>query len=267
MRKTDSGSASARGIVTNRRKFLAGITATSLGLIAGSASRSANKAAASGSIGYVAVQGAELFAHPSNLTPLLYMDEGVAVDVLFGPHEGLYEIRYYGTDGWIWADYLSMDGYAAPAGNIGGGEEPPVTEDSASAPAPVANAAERWIDVNRSSGLVSLMIGNDAIASFWGSLGWEATDDGFYATANGSYNIYGFDYSLHYTEYADNYITHWVAFDPIRFNGFHSYTKNKNGEILPNGAGRTAGCVALAPGDIDQLWDFSEMGMRVEVHW
>src|SRR5690606_35391954 len=76
MRTTDSGSASAREIVTNRRKFLAGMTATSLGLIAGSASRSANKAAASGSIGYVAVQGAELFAHPSNLTPLLYMDEG-----------------------------------------------------------------------------------------------------------------------------------------------------------------------------------------------
>lgn len=264
MRTTDANSTPSRKTVTNRRKLLAGIAASSLGLVAGAGAFSANKASASGTIGYVAVQGAELFAHPSNLSAILYMDEGVPVDVLFGPHEGLYEIRYYGTDGWIWADYLSLDGYAAPAGDFGGGgEEAPVTQNAAPAPA----AAERWIDVNRSSGLVSLMIGNETAASFWGSLGWEETDDGFYATAIGSYNIYGFDKSLHYTEFADNYITHWVAFDPVRFNGFHSYTKNKNGEILPNGAGRTAGCVALAPGDIDQLWDFSEMGMRVEVHW
>lgn len=254
--------------VTNRRKFLAGITAASLGLAAGSTAFSANKASASGSIGYVTVQGAELFVHPSDLSAILYMDEGAPVDVLYGPHEGLYEIRYYGTDGWIWADYLSLDGYAAPAANYGGGEEAPVTDDAAvtyqEAP---SESGEHWIDVDRSSGLVQLMIGSSSIAAFWGSLGWEATDDGFYATAIGSYNIYGFDYGLHYTDFAENYISHWVAFDPVRYNGFHSYTKDANGNIIPNGAGRTAGCVALAPGDIDQLFDFAQMGMRVEVHW
>ncbi len=251
--------------VTNRRKFLAGITAASLGLAVGSTTFSANKASANGSIGYVAVQGAELFVHPTDLSPILYMDEGVPVDVLFGPHEGLYEIRYYGTDGWIWAEYLSLDGSLAPAGNIGGGEEAPVVQD-----APAANPAssdEHWIDVNRTSGLVSLMIGENPIAGFWGSMGWETTDDGFYATAIGTYHVYGFDESLHYTDFAGNYISNWVAFDPVRYNGFHSYTKDKKGNILPNGAGRTAGCVALAPGDIDQLWDFAQMNMRVEVHW
>lgn len=268
MRNTDTSPSSELGTVTNRRKLLGGVTAATLGLAAGSASFSANKASAYGSVGYVTVQGAELFVHPSNLTATLYMDEGAAVDILYGPHDGLYEIRYYGTDGWIWADYLSLDGYAAPAGDIGGGEEAPVTEDaSTEAPAPVADTSEHWIDVDRTSGLVQLMIGGEAIAAFWASLGWEATDDGFYATAIGTFNVYGFDYDLHYTDFAENYITHWVAFDPVRFNGFHSYTKDKNGSILPNGAGRTAGCVALAPGDIDQLFDFSEMGMRVEVHW
>ena len=242
--------------VTNRRQFLAGITASSLGLLGATV---ASTASANGAIGYVAVQGAELFVHPTNLSPILYMDAGVPVDILFGPHEGLYEIRYYGTDGWIWAEYLSLDGAVAPAGNIGGSESAPVTED--------AGGGEHWIDVNRSSGLVQLMIGNESIAAFWGSLGWDETDDGFYATAIGSYSIYAFDYSLHYTDYAGNYISHWVGFDPVRFNGFHSYTKDKRGRVLPNGAGLTGGCVALAPGDIDQLYDFAQMGMRVEVHW
>lgn len=259
MRKQTSALATLKESVTSRRNFLQKITAASLALLGGSTLQSANKASASGQVGYVAVQGAELFAHPTNLSPLLYMDSGTPVDVLFGPHEGLYEIRYYGTDGWIWADYLSLNG--APASS-GGGESAPVVQDAAP-----AASSEHWIDVNRSTGQTRLMIGNETYASFWASLGWEDTDYGFYATAIGTYYIYGFRYELHYTAYADNYITHWVAFDPERYNGFHSYTKNEWGEIVPNGGGRTAGCVALPPGDIDQLYDFAQMNMRVEVHW
>ena len=265
MFKHTSALATPRNAVTTRRSFLSTITAASLGLVATTSAFSANKASASGSVGYVSVQGAELFVHPTDLSAILYMDEGTAVDILFGPYEGMYEIRHYGTDGWIWAEYLSLDGAPAPAGDLGGGAEAPVTQDAA--PAPVAGEGEHWIDVNRSSGLVQLMIGNESIAAFWGSLGWEETDDGFYATAIGTYHVYGFDYDLHYTDFAGNYISHWVAFDPVRYNGFHSYTKDKKGNIVPNGAGRTAGCVALAPGDIDQLYDFAEMNMRVEVHW
>ncbi len=249
-------------ITTSRRKFLAGITASSLGLLGAGSSLIASRAAANGLIGYVAVQGAELFVHPDNLSPILYMDAGTPVDILFGPYNGLYEIRYYGTDGWIWADYLSMDGAAAPVGDIGGGSSAPETANAGP-----AGSSEHWIDVNRSSGLVRLMMGEESIAAFWGSLGWDETDDGFYATAIGSYTVYAFDESLHYTDYAGNYISHWVGFDPVRFNGFHSYTKDKRGNVVPNGAGRTGGCVALAPGDIEQLYDFAQMGMRVEVHW
>lgn len=263
MTKINSALATLNTSVTNRRNFLKSITAGSLGLFGGTVLNSANKASASGRVGYVAVQGAELFVHPSNLSAILYMDEGAPVDVLFGPHEGLYEVRYYGTDGWIWAEYLSLDGAPAGSGNYGGGDSAPVSYSEPSA----ASSNEHWIDVNRSSGLVSLMIGNETYASFWGSLGYEATDYGFYATAIGTYYIYGFQHELHYTAYADNYISHWVAFDPERYNGFHSYTKDKYGDIVPSGAGRTAGCVALAPGDIDQLYDFATMNMRVEIHW
>src|SRR5690606_23744672 len=146
----------------------------------------------------------------------------------------------------------------AAVGASGGGE--------VAAPAP-APEPERWIDVNRSTGAVSLMIGDSVQATYWASLGWDTSADGFYSTAVGTYYIYGFDYSNHYTPFADAYISHWIAFDPVRFNGFHSYSKDADGNILPNGAGLTGGCVALAPGDIDAVFAFAEMGMRVEVHF
>ncbi|MDQ3443337.1 MAG: L,D-transpeptidase [Chloroflexota bacterium] len=69
-----------------------------------------------------------------------------------------------------------------------------------------------------------------------------------------------------YTAWAEAYITEWVGFDPSRFNGFHSYTKDGNGNILPNGGGKTGGCVALPPGESQAVYDFSFVGMRVEVH-
>ena len=239
--------------VTTRRSFVKRACASSLALATGIAT-TAQPASASGPIGYVDVQGAELFVHPTNLSAILYMDAGTPVDILYGPYNGMYEIRYYSTDGWIWAEYLSIGGSTASSGS----------QDSA----PTANySEEHWIDVNRTSGLVRLMIGDGVAGAFWGSLGFDSSDYGFYATALGTYYIYGFKHWLHYTAWADAWITDWVAFDPERYNGFHSYSKDEYGNILPNGGGRTGGCVALGPGDIDQLYDFAQMDMRVEVHW
>lgn len=228
-------------------------------LIASMASFSVQEAAA-GEIGYINTEGAPLMVHPTDQSVIDWMHEGAAVDILYGPHEGMYEIRYYGVDGWVWAEYLGLDGgNGGGTANVGGG----ASYDDYAAPV----QQERWIDVNRSTGAVSLMVGDSVQATFWGSMGWDTSADGFYATAVGTYYIYGFQRELHYTPFADNYITHWVAFDPARYNGFHSYTKDASGTIVPNGAGLTGGCVALAPGDIDALYDFAEMGMRVEVHF
>lgn len=216
----------------------------------------AEDASANGQIGVINTEGAGLMAHPSDHTVLDWMHQGALVDVLFGPHEGMYEVRYYGIDGWVWAEYLDIGGATAAVGASGGGE--------IAAPAP---EPERWIDVNRSTGAVSLMIGDSVQATYWASLGWDTSADGFYSTAIGTYYVYGFDPTNHYTPFADAYISHWVAFDPVRFNGFHSYSKDADGTILPNGGGLTGGCVALAPGDIDAVYAFAEMGMRVEVHF
>lgn len=228
---------------------------TMLGTLAGF---QAEKASA-GLAGTINADGVGLMAAYSDQSIVEWMYAGERVDVLWGPENGKYEVRYYGIDGWVWADYLDVDGAGAAAVGSSGGSEVNL--------ASAVPVAERWIDVNRSSGLVSLMVGNTVQASYWGSMGYDTSADGFYATAVGTYYIYGFDGSLHYTPYADNYISHWIAFDSQRFNGFHSYTKDAWGNILPNGGGLTGGCVALAPGDIDAVWAFAEGGMRVEVHF
>lgn len=249
----------------NRRQMLTQMALAfmlAMAMLVSYASFSAQDASA-GQVGYINTEGAPLMVHPTDHSVMDWMANGTPVDVLYGPHEGMYEVRYYGLDGWVWAEYLNLDGAPAAGGggtaNVGGG----ASYDSYAAPTP----AERWIDVNRSTGLVSLMVGDTPQAQFWASMGWDQSADGFYSTAVGTYYIYGFDYSLHYTPYADNYISHWVAFDWERFNGFHSYTKDAYGNIVPNGGGLTGGCVALAPGDIDILYDFAEMGMRVEIHF
>lgn len=139
-------------------------------------------------------------------------------------------------------------------------------KESLSLSLPTRTSGERWVDVNRSTGQVTLYTGNTAQHIFWGSLSRDSTD-GYYATASGTYYVYTKHVPLTYTPYADNYITHWVGFDDYRANGFHSYTKDGSGNVIPNGASFTAGCVALAPGEIEILYNFTFVGMRVEIHW
>jgi hypothetical protein len=241
----------------NRRQFVLQLALAAMLALATlmSLSFTAQNASA-GEIGTINTEGAPLMVHPTDQSVIDWMPVDSAVDVLFGPYEGMYEVRYYGVDGWVWAENLSLGGAPAAVGGGGGGD--------VAAPDP---GPERWIDINRTTGAVSLMVGDSVQATYWASLGWETSADGFYATAVGTYHIYGFDGSLHYTPWADNYISHWVAFDPVRYNGFHSYTKDASGNIVANGDGSTGGCVALAPGDIDAVFAFAEMGMRVEVHF
>lgn len=217
-----------------------------LGTMAGLSSEKA----VAGQVATINTDGAGLMASFENQSIVEWMYAGDLVDVLWGPENGKYEVRYYGVDGWVWAEYLNLGGQG------GGG--------SASSAAVVQ---EHWIDVDRSQGSVTLFVGNQAQATFWGSMGWEDTSYGYYATAVGTYYVTWMNPDLQYTPFAENYITHWVGFDGERANGFHSYTKDENGSITPNGAGKTAGCVALAPGDINALYEFAYPGMRVEVHW
>ena len=167
---------------------------------------------------------------------------GDQLTVTGGERNGFVPVVARGVSAWVWSGYLSYGG-------------------------PVEIGPERWIDVNRSTQTVSLMVGEEAIAAYPASLGWDTSDDGFYATANGTYYVFAMNANLTYTPWANAYIIDWVAFDPSRENGFHGWTMDENGNVLPNGAGKTGGCVALEPWAADELYAFATIGMRVEVHW
>lgn len=191
---------------------------------------------------YVDTDALNLRAKPrTDSRVLAVMDNGEQLEVLSGPNDdGWYKVRYQGQRGWAYGGYLSASG---------------------------SSEAERWIDVNRSSQTVTLYVGSEAIASFWGAMGWDDSADGFYATAVGTYHVYSKHAPLSWTDWGQAYITYWVGFDDVRFNGFHGYMMDENGNVLSTGDGPTGGCVALDPGDAQTLYEFASYGARVEVHW
>jgi len=183
------------------------------------------------------------------------MYQGADVSILDGPtSDGWYEVSYGGEDGWAYGAYLDVNGATTSSDNSGVGSDQ-------------GSGGEHWIDVNRSTQTVSLMIGNSVQDSFWGAMGYDQSSDGFFSTAIGTYYVYSMNASLTWTDWGHVYIEDWVGFDPDRDNGFHSFSMDANGNVLPNGDGPTGGCVALAPGNDDELYNFAYIGMRVYVHW
>ncbi|MGI8484944.1 MAG: SH3 domain-containing protein [Thermomicrobiales bacterium] len=213
--------------------------------------------ASAGQAGTVDTDALSLRAQPNtDGSVLATMVYGNRVDVLGGPTDsGWYEVRFGGIDGYAYGGYLALDGASSVDGS---------NEELAGA---VSMGAERWIDVDRGSGAITLYVGDVPQQTLWGVMGWEQTDEGFYATANGTYYIYAKNQSLTFTPYANAYITDWVGFDPNRANGFHSYTKDGNGNVIAGGDSPTGGCVALDSWSADSVYAFAEYGMRVEVHW
>ena len=125
----------------------------------------------------------------------------------------------------------------------------------------------RWIDVDRSDQMVTLYDGDAPVASFWGAMGADPSDEGFYATAIGTYYVYSLNSSLTWTDWGQAWIRDSVGFDPDRQNGFHTYSMDAGGAVLPNGAAPTGGCVALDPAAADALFAFVTIGTPVVVHW
>lgn len=165
---------------------------------------------------------------------------GDAISVIGYEQNGYVPIQHWSGTAWILAAGVGYDG---PSG------------------------AERWVDVDRSTSMVTLFEGDIAIASYWGAFGRDQSDDGFYATANGTYFVFTKERGLTWTDWGQVYITEWVGFDAYRHNGFHSYSKDANGVTLPNGAAPTGGCVALGPEAASAVFEWTRIGTRVEVHW
>src|SRR5688572_5284181 len=134
--------------------------------------------------------------------------------------DGFVPISHWNGAAWVWEGYLSYGAVAGP---------------------------ERWVDVDRSSQRVNLMEGGAVVASFWGAMGWDQSDDGYYATANGTYYVFEKVRGLSWTPFGGIWMRFWVEYDAERRNGFHTFSMDENGNVLPNGANPTGGCVALEP--------------------
>lgn len=203
--------------------------------------------------GWIATDVLNLREEPGTWAPILdQMWQGAYVGVLDGPtEEGWYLVDYQGTTGWAFGAFLSVNGSAGWTGGASVG----------------SSGGERWADVNRSTGLVTLYEGGTAVDAFDASLGWDSSSYGFYSTAIGTYYVYNKHAGISWTEWGQAYIKYWIGFDPQRYNGFHSYSLDASGTVLSNGDGATGGCVALPLWAAEIVYDWLSVGSRVEVHW
>jgi hypothetical protein len=190
-----------------------------------------------------AASNLRLYSAPSDSAVVVTKVRRGIVLAVVGPSEGDFlEVRYGDVAGYAFASEL-----VAASG--------PVTDPE----------GERWVDVDRSSRKVRLMIGETVVDTFQAALGRDK-GEGFYATASGTYRVHSKVAELSYTPYAGAYIMYWAGFDPARDNGFHSWTMDARGNVIKGGSGPTGGCVATRPEEAAIIYDFVEIGTRVEVH-
>jgi hypothetical protein len=193
-----------------------------------------------------------LRAEPGTWAPVVgQLWQGERLALLAGPTpDDWYQVQVGGQTGWAYGGGLTLDGAAGATGQGAVG----------------AASAERWVDVDRSAQTVTLYEGDAPVAAYWAAMGSDPSDDGFFATAVGTYYVYEKYGGLSWTDWGGAWVEDWIGFDTARLNGFHTFLMDENGQMILGGDGPTGGCVALAPDAADHLFAFVSVGTRVEVH-
>jgi uncharacterized protein YraI len=201
----------------------------------------------------VAAPQLDLRAEPGTWAPVVgQLWQGEQLVLLAGPTpDDWYNVQAADQTGWAYGGLLALDG----AGDA-----------LSQTPSGAAGGAERWVDVDRTTQMVTLYEGDGAVAAYWAAMGSDPSDDGFFATAVGTYYVYDKYGGLSWTDWGGAWVGDWIGFDPVRLNGFHTYSMDTAGQVIPGGDGPTGGCVALAPAAADQIFAFVALGTRVEVH-
>jgi uncharacterized protein YraI len=132
---------------------------------------------------------------------------------------------------------------------------------------PAVPGGERWVEVDRSTALVTLHHGDSIVATYQGKIGRDPSVDGYYSTAVGTFHVFSMNKELTETPFVEGvYLTDWVGFDPERSNGFHSPVRDADGYVVNTQGAVTMGCVRLEAQAAESLFDFAFIGMRVEIH-
>ena len=140
----------------------------------------------------------------------------------------------------------------------------PIPEPTA---VPVAPNSGRWIDVDVTNYAVRLMDGETAVREIAPVAVGAAIDNGAYvSTQTGLFYVHTKAEALVYDPPFDTYISHWVGFDAAKDNGFHSFLKDADGNVVDASTGRVSnGCIRT--GDPEAVFAYAEIGMPVWVHW
>jgi hypothetical protein len=149
---------------------------------------------------------------------------------------------------------------AEPTASIANVASSPTPESS------VAWASGRWIDVDVTNYVVRLMDGETVLREVSPVAVGEQIDTGEYAsTQTGLFHVYEKVAELAFDPPYNAYISHWVGFDADKANGFHSFLKDKDGNVVDARTGRVSnGCIRT--GAPEEIFAFAEIGMPVYVH-
>ena len=110
-------------------------------------------------------------------------------------------------------------------------------------------AQECWIDVDRSSSTIRLMVGNESVGYWWAAMGFDDSDNGFYATAIVSYDVYEKNAASHLDLWGEGLHRVLGRVPPGLVQRLPFLDDGlKNGNVIEGGDGATGGCVAIDSG-------------------
>ena len=97
------------------------------------------------------------------------------------------------------------------------------------------------------------------------AVGAEIDTGNYESTQTGLFFVNSKTADLTYDPPYNTYISHWVGFDADKDNGFHSFLKDANGNVVDASTGRISnGCIRS--GQVEAIFNFAEIGMPVLVH-
>lgn len=230
----------------------------------------------------VATDVLNLRTGPSMSHPVIaVLGEGETVTIIGAAQGDFLPVRSGTTTGWVARSYLeesaggglsSAQARESSSILVGSDDVGRPAEIGSSLPTAFPSVAmptadlERWIRIDRSDASVALLQGDNVVAVFPGRIGRDPALDGFYSTAVGSFRVYAMNKGLAPTPFAeDTWLTDWVGFDPVRKNGIHSPVRTADGTVREWQNDTTLGCVRLSAEDAVRVFEFAEIGMRVEV--
>ena len=123
----------------------------------------------------------------------------------------------------------------------------------------------KWIDVDVTTYVVRLMDGKQMLKQLGPvAVGAEVNTGSYTSTQTGLFHVYNKIAPLSFDAPFNTYIQWWVGFDPAKDNGFHSFLKDAQGNVVDDRTGRVSnGCIRV--GDAEAVYQFAEVGMPVFV--